>query len=286
MARQACISIDIDMMNYSEMTAVDELSSLVRVISNHVSRTFGVPISWFVRVDAQIANVYGTPDALIFGHRELLSHIADVGQELGWHAHCYADNGKSRFPESSPMRFIEQLNVSASIAREHGFSISRLGWGQHTTDSMNLLADLGFTIDSSAVPRPQYPWNLTPLRDWSRAPRVPYFPSQVDYQVPQETGTLLQVPITTVPLEFPTDTQAEVQRYVNLAYNPKVFKRALEATKTHLLVSVSHPYEFFQSGDVFSDGLRNLDTNLALLLESGWSLTTISEMGKFYGIKQ
>ena len=49
----------------------------------------GIPVTWFVRVDNQIADIYGRPGHLLETHRDLFERLRARGDEIAWHPHLY-----------------------------------------------------------------------------------------------------------------------------------------------------------------------------------------------------
>ena len=126
----------------------------------------------------------------------------------------------------------------------YGLKVVRMGWGFHTNTTMRAVADAGFSIDSSAIPRPTYEWDLS-VKDWTRTPLHPYRPSARDYRVPgQPEIGLLEVPMSVGVIAAPYDTQP-VMRYINPAFHQAAVGTALDTwfSRFNHLVTVTHPYE-------------------------------------------
>ena len=121
---------------------------------------------------------------------------------------------------------------------------TRMGWAYMQNEVMAELNDLGFSVDSTALPRPSYAWDAVP-RDWRGTSMLPYQPSRSDYRVAGNLRhNILEVPLTVTPLSVASDTQAGVVRYLTLAYHPHLFRRALEQVSAlPYIVPVTHPYE-------------------------------------------
>jgi hypothetical protein len=146
---------------------------------------------------------------------------------------------------------------------------------------METLERLEWSVDSSALPRPQYPWDAV-RRDWSTTPRTPYRPSRADYRRPGTPARrILEIPITTVPLEAPDDTQPGILRYINPAYHGDVFRAALARVPEGVEpVLIAHPYEFLsgtRSHPLIAFDASALRRNLALLADRGGASRTVSE---------
>ena len=162
-------------------------------------------------------------------------------------------------------RLLEQLRRHGEHARRLGLRAARMGWGQHTNATLRELAALGFELDSSAIPRPRYAWETTPLRDWSTTGQDPYCPSVSDYRTAGEPALgLLEIPISTVPLARLTDTVPGVKRYISLTYEEQVFREALARCRNRGTVLITHPYELLPhaSGQAAAGGMERLARNL------------------------
>jgi hypothetical protein len=136
-----------------------------------------------------------------------------------------------------------------ALAREHGLTTVRMGWGFHSNQTLLTLIGLGFTVDSSAIPRPNYAWE-TGVRDWVGSPVVPYWPSVADYRRPGTPALeILEVPISTEFVSAPYDQEAVV-RYVNPAFHPHLLRPALRRWlgRHGHLVTITHPYELMPAG--------------------------------------
>jgi hypothetical protein len=286
MTRRAYITFDIDMTNYGLGKAVDELMDYVSSVSDVLDDCGKIRATWFVRIDKNIETAFGSPTHLFETYSRQLDNLKLRGHELGWHHHAYARGIADLGPEADPNVFLRELENNGRLARAAGLKLSRMGWGQLTQQGMQALVDLGFEIDSSAIPRPKYEWDTVPLKDWSRTPRHPYWPNEDDYQsANRAASSLVEVPLTIVPLPLATDTTSQVQRYVNLAYREEIFVQALQNFNGKQLVTVSHPYEFFpmersspnQTSIAFQ--LSTLQNNLSEVSHAGFTFGTLSELG-------
>jgi hypothetical protein len=112
---------------------------------------------------------------------------------------------------------------------------------------MHFIAEAGFAIDSSAIPRPRYLWDEG-AKDWAITPLMPYRPSSADYRVPGEPSLpLVEIPMSVAAIAAHNDTQ-DVLRYVNPAFTPQALADPVRGWfGTHdLLVTVTHPYELLR----------------------------------------
>ncbi len=241
--RKVYLTIDIDFTNYVDNSACDELSETFSEIWSIFGTLPNISSTWFVRIDSQIEELYGEADYILRRHTEIFSRLRSAGHEIGWHHHSYKRTGEYWSAETSDDVICRQLNRYGPIARQHDLSICRMGWGYQTNKTIEMLESLAFEIDSSAIPRPCYPW-CTPGVNWENTGQYPYYPSIGDYRIAAEPARrILEVPISTVSLPLDTDTQPGVIRYINPAYKPEIFRAAVGRYRLSDIVLIMHPYE-------------------------------------------
>jgi hypothetical protein len=251
------------------------------------------PATWFVRLDAHTRAVHGDAEFIFRRHAGIISRLRARGDEIGWHLHSYRHSDGHWKPDTDVQAVLADLAAHAPLARARGMRAVRMGWGFHTNETMHFIADVGFAIDSSAIPRPRYPWDEG-TKDWAITPLMPYRPSAADYRVPGEPSLpIVEIPMSVSAIAAPDDTQ-DVLRYVNPAFTPHAFADPVRRWfGTHdLLVTVTHPYELLPrrsphsllagSLDAFA---VNLDAIAASAESSGMSaaFVTLSEMASRIG---
>lgn len=240
-----CVTFDVDFADYTEGgSTVDEFEAAVPSILSCLGRHPSRKTTWFIRLDDQIGALYGRPDHIFRRYADALRQLQRGGHELGWHPHCYVRAGGRWRQNVDEAAVLDELGRCAPLARSYGLRAARMGWGFHTPRTMRLLADSGFAVDSSAIPRPKYAWEEA-QRDWTTTPSEPYRPSAEDYRVPGPAALpILEVPISVTRVAAPYDTE-EVLRYVNLAYHPPLLRAPLEGWLSghEHLVTITHPYE-------------------------------------------
>jgi hypothetical protein len=237
------VTIDVDDVAWTTGAPADELRVAVPRMVALLGEFPAVRTTWFVRLDAGIAAAHGRPDALLVDHAPLWRALRTAGHEIAWHHHA-VQPGAATVPETRRDRICQSLQQLAPYAQAHALVSVRLGWAHADARILSCLDDLGFTVDSTALPRPAYSWDAVP-RDWEGAPTHPYHPARNDHR---RAGTpacaLLEVPLTVAAIPSPSDTRAHVLRYLNPAYHPDVFDQAIRAvTDLPVIVTVTHPYE-------------------------------------------
>jgi hypothetical protein len=289
------VTFDVDLTDYltEGKSGVEEFESIIPSVLSVLEKEKGFKATWFIRLDSQMDALYGQPDYVFHRYREELHHLSSIGHEIGWHPHFYV-KGEGGWRQSfKTAEIMDELIRYAPMARSYGTKSVRMGWGFHTNETMRLLADLCFFIDSSAMPRPKYPWEET-NRDWTLTPVTPYFPSEKDYRVPGEPNLpILEIPMSMVPVKTPYDIE-HVLRYINLAYHPDLLREPLEywlREHSHL-ITITHPYELFfreESHCLLAFDLKAFERNLEILkgiaAEKGVlvSFLTLYEFATIYG---
>ena len=292
---QVCLTFDVDLTDYvggRESFDLDELQRALPVINSSFQRHPQWKATWFVRLDSQMEALYGSADAAFRRYENELAYLQSAGHKLGWHFHSYIQSDGKWRQNVQVSAVVDELVRYAPLAKYYDLRVVRMGWGVHSAEIMHLLAEQGFVVDSSAIPRPKYTWDRSVV-DWSVTPSYPFFPSVADYRVPGEPHfPILEVPISCIEVQAPYDA-GPVVRYLNLAYHPHIFRPALEnwmRRYTHL-VTITHPYELMPNAEahgLLAFGQNVLEQNILTIeeLASDSGLTadflTLSEMAVFW----
>jgi len=195
-------------------------------------------MTWFVRADPMMRRHMGSETFLLERHGAHFSRLKAAGHEIGWHPHLEFRNLKTD---------IAELPAIATRARRY-FPVSsvRIGEAFHSTGLMRLMANLGFTVDSTALPGRCNNQAKTPF-DWRGASERPYNPSLNDYRKAQDQNgiRILEVPFTMLPISFPDDAPGPSARYMNLSYKRDLFSSAVMAKYEWptTIVAIAHPAE-------------------------------------------
>jgi hypothetical protein len=105
---------------------------------------------------------------------------------------CHYD----RPTEQEKLRSLTALFADAFLQKPRSFRAGRFGIGRH---SLGILADLGYTVDSSVTPFKDWAKAGAPEASFRHAPTQPYWP---DLEKPAEIaapGSLLEIPVTIRP---------------------------------------------------------------------------------------
>lgn len=278
---QIAVTFDIDMTHYDVGRQFDEMEVTFDAIRCCLEKYPEIKTTWFVRIDAQIEKVYGSAYYIFEKHASKLEWLRRNGHEIGWHHHAYAYDGRQWRQETDETAVAGSLELYGKAAIKSGLKIARMGWGFHTNRTMKVLDGMGFAVDASAMPRPRYKWN-TQVCDWSISPRHPYHPSVRDYRIAGEPHLAIwEVPLTTMPIPMPKDTEPGVIRHIELAWDPEIFNRAVGSMKgLEQAALVCHPYKSVASAG--SNALSfcdpaNIRDNLERLSKVGKRFVVISD---------
>jgi hypothetical protein len=251
----------------------------------------GVKATAFVRVDQQVEKHFGYRHVL----EKVLSSVERGGRpavEVGWHPHIYATNAGAYEVARDEALVAELLaEVYASVDEVRLMKCVRLGGTQGGNLIMKTLDGFGFEVDSSANPGRSMS-DAHRHFDWSRCTNSPYHPSADDYQG-EKSGNyrILEVPITTIPLEAPYD-QAPKARAVNPCYRHELFARAIRENERALkelgfCVMLFHPDELIEGygDDLLLYGFNNFRRNFEFFRQTMGDIEflTMGEFGRKIG---
>ena len=185
-------------------------------------RHAAVPITWLLRCDRQIAEVYDNPAWCYRGLERLWDEERKLGGELGWHPHLFrwtesAGRWDPHLGGDEDAAMLEQC--VAELRSCTPINVVRTGWNYHSNTLMALFARLGMVADASAIPGSleiSRGWT----HDWEGTPRVPYRPARADYRRPARAGeeSLPIVEVPTLVLDLPIH-QRVVRHVIRLRRN-------------------------------------------------------------------
>jgi hypothetical protein len=276
------ITFDVDMVDHYGKGDLDEFQAGFGFLKKCLKEFPFIKTSWFIRIDSQISASFGSPTYIFEKHVKEIDWLKENGHEIGWHHHGYIlEDGFWRQNRRESM-LCEELKLYGNIAIDLGLQSARMGWGYHTNATMSILDQLGFKIDSSAIPRPNYQWDLS-VKDWSITGQNNYKPSINDYRTPGSPEfNIWEIPITTTVIPVPTDTDSNVIRYINQAYKTDIFRDAvLNVSNPAHIVTISHLNEILNKKEqhpLISFDLKALYKNFELLCELGYQFSPLSEM--------
>lgn len=198
---------DIDNIWQGIVLGISEFRLALRK-SNFFSKYGPLRVSWLLRADRMIKELYGEA-AFCFRRFETVWHSElEYGSEIGWHPHLY------RW-ESRLKRWVcwlgqdEDLEMLAhclySLRQYADIKSVRTGWDYHSNRLMRFFDDQELLVDASAVPNSIKTgvW----FHNWEGTPFYPYHPSAADYRRPaklSETSlNIMEMPVLVRALRFP-----------------------------------------------------------------------------------
>lgn len=239
------ITFDVDYVDYHSNGLLDELETVFPIIKSFLEKNSFIKTTWFIRIDGQIEQLYGSADHIYTKHIDKIKWLLNHGHVVGWHHHSYLVSKTGDWLQNTDEDSVAiQLKKFGSLARQKGMKICRMGWGFHTNRTMQIVDELGFILDSSAIPRPNYKWESS-VKDWETTSLDWYYPSKLDYRIAgKEHYSILEIPMTTTIISTPSDTEENVIRYINPAYHETFFRKALYSLGSlDKLITITHPYE-------------------------------------------
>jgi len=251
---------------------------------------------WCVRMDPQIAHVYGSITWIAERYRRLLEESERAGDEIGLHPHWHRwDAGRAQWLlDLTDQSWIEECLLSAldAFATAFGRPCRTVHLGSWVNDRLLRLADHGgVRFDLSLRPGQRRMSTFEAggdsrgdLPSYVGVPRHPYHPARADFRRAHSTNhlRLTTIPLTVGPLSLGWDLRAMARRakYVLTgglgAWRPLVplymsesrdhpnsfadlFHRALDAGTTHLA--------FVNRSDFGVNRLENFQQALRVLME-------------------
>ena len=245
--------------------------------------TFNLHLTWFIRADNQLQDVYGTAAYILLEHERLLSELERSGDEVAWHPHLNewcVESGRY-VVDRDELRCVQKLIKTRAELEAKGFRHSsvRIGEAFHGNAMMKTLNELGLAVDSTAIPG-RTRNDESRAFDWGPTPNRPYYPSSRDYRVPDASDHLniLEAPMTTMPIKASYDPDFLI-RYINPAFHHANFKAGLDRSFATLfpatqretfLTLILHTDEVSFTGrahPLYSFSLEAVRDNIAYLLE-------------------
>jgi len=254
-------------------TSIDRIPHLKDLFNS-----FNLHLTWFIRADNQLQDIYGTAAYILREYEPLLSELERSGDEVAWHPHLneWCEKSSRYVADRDEYRCAQKLMKTRAELEAKGFKHSsvRIGEAFHGNAMMKTLDELGLKVDSTAIPgRTRSDESRT--FDWGPTPNTPYHPSARDYRVPDTSNSLniLEVPMTTMPVKASYDPDFLI-RYINPAFHHANFKAGLDrsfktlfpATQSEtFLTLILHPDEISSEGrthPLYSFSLEGVRKNI------------------------
>ena len=237
----------------------------------------GIPVTWFVRVDNQIDDIYGRPGHLLEAHRELFEHLRSRGDEIAWHPHLYRREGDGWEQETDDAALLTAMQAAIADMRALGFDprCGRIGEAYGSAGLMAAFDACGIPYDSTAMSgRRRVDGERT--IDWLETPHHPYRPSKADHRVPGSPAhKVFEMPMSMLKVKAEYDAEPFL-RYLDLSYRTETVADGMAdlIAGADSLISVTHPSalmpDFAPKGGhgLLSFDLANMTRTLCLLAEA------------------
>jgi hypothetical protein len=220
-----------------------------------------IPLTWYVRADGQLERAYGSVSYLLDTYADFWRQALTRGDELGWHPHLYTIEPESKIITDSAQA-VTELSRIWQLTKDSEFPLPtfRMGEAWHTTETLNLLEQLGFQVDSTAIPGRDDSASGHP-RNWSGTPNHPYYPSKNDVRIASvgaihesplhrdNTYSVLEVPMNSWYFKASYDPMPKL-RYMNPCIHSGLWQQGLnwwEANlpdhQLHIWNLILHPAE-------------------------------------------
>jgi len=170
-----------------------------------------INITWCVRSDLQMQEIYGDAAWPYRAFRDMWEEIEKRGDEIAWHPHLWrwSDEHRCWYQETRDEEWIEECLTTGyrALCEATGrrIRVSRMGWEFHNEFTIRVLDGIGVEKDFSAVPEYRSEGDSSDgtifhkRADWRGTPMHPYHPSKVDYRRPKLDGEdelqILEIPL-------------------------------------------------------------------------------------------
>lgn len=284
-----CLTIDTDPdgmtaqimdRNSQSWRGLENIRFVVDELKSISLQTGSIPVTWFIRADAEIRHALGDTLALAEKFSTVWEEASRAGDAFGWHPHLYREigNDKSAAWFGSPAEAAQELRSLWEIVRLIPLPLTafRNGESWHNPVTFAEVEGMGFSWDSTAIPGRRGP-SGHPM-DWIGTPNHPYFPDIRDVRVPGDRRALLEIPLTSWLVKTIYDTTPRI-RYVNPAIHEPLFLQAIAALKpsqeNRIWTLVIHPDEAYAGSPsdlLYSRCPKTVRRNIETLVNTiqGW----------------
>ncbi len=257
---------------------INEGVPAIRQRLEEINRAYGVACAptWFVRVDNQIADLYGRPGHLLAQYASLFDDLRAAGEEIAWHPHLYRSDGEAWKQETDDAALLTAMTAALADMRALGFSpaVGRIGEAYGSNGTMAAFDALGMAFASTAMPG-RTRIDAERSLDWGPTPHAAYHPSIADYRVPGDPARhVLEIPFSMLKVKAAYDTEP-FSRYLDLSYKTAALAVGMDdlVRDAPYIVAVTHPSailrEFEPAGGhgLVSFDVESLHLSLAMVIE-------------------
>ncbi|MCC6779476.1 MAG: hypothetical protein IT537_23080 [Hyphomicrobiales bacterium] len=200
--------------------------------------------TWFVRVDNQIADIYGRPAHLLQEFAPGFERIGAMRHEIGWHPHLYRAVNGGWEQETDEVALDSSMEAALRDMQSLGHRprCARIGEAYGSVGIMRTLDRLGLGFDATAMAgRRRVDGERT--IDWAPTPCDGYHPSCSDHRVPGSPHfSVIEIPMSMLKVQAAYDSEPLV-RYLDLSFHPGCLGRELSqlVARAPYLMTVTHP---------------------------------------------
>lgn len=280
--------LDPDFNNSKSLNNIDRWKGLKKgslIIIKELKKIFNfyIPISWFVRVDDEIKNEFGSYLGIIKKNEKIFERLHKFCGKFYLHPHLYYFNIKDKIwkQELDNKKNLNQIkNILKSVKNTKYFKkkIIRIGGHYFSRQILDLLIKKKFKIDSTSLPGRKgfiaKPFN------WKNGKRNLHY-----LKLKNKNGMILEAPPTMFEIKADYDKKP-LMRYLDLTFKNLLMKKYIKNIKfdSRYILTLSHPSQIILTGKhgLLGYGIKNYLKNLKLLVQR------IKEMGlkyKFYHIE-
>lgn len=235
-------------------------------------------LSWFLRMDPQVASTFGSPDAVVVRDGDLIARLVAEGDEIGLHVHMFRwdeDAGHWLTDHGDP-EWVGHCIDTSLRAFERSFGRRcrsfRFGDGWCSNEGLARTESAGVRYDLTAEPESRARPSLVPsephtgcLPGWDGTPRRPYRPSRRDFRVEDAScprGTWM-IPVSVVEEKPGGGERRGSFRTLNLTLESDLFAAGVEAALARprpLLVCMARADDIYRpvAGDFVHRNLEYL----------------------------
>jgi len=285
-------SVDIGFDNISKISEkkgknnlknLEYVSEISKIINQKISPFCKPKISWLISDNKLLIEKFlRVRDSVVMNYDEIGMHcMISYFNNLRF---CKKHVIESYIEKS--MKLFEDFSLYPSSSRIMGCASSN--------DLISVLANSGFKVDSSAIPKRSR--TKTIEFDWLSTPPTPYFPSLLDYRIPSKKTSsshrILEVPLSTIKTQTTYD-KFPVLRYLDLCFSHKIITENIEevVSRNKILVTIIHPNQLLpktKKCELYSKDISEFTKNLIKMTKifeksnKKIECLTLSEMPKLF----
>lgn len=234
--------IDPDSNNSNRAGRWNGLKKGCLLITKQLKKYFknDIPISWFVRVDDEIKNEFGSYLGLINKNKKLFKKLESFNGKFYPHPHLYFfDKKKKTWKQEldEKKNLIQIKNILRSLKNSKFFKQKIIRFGGHyfSNKILELLIQKRFQIDSTSLPcrtgTPSKPF------DWKNCEKNLHF-----LKSKKKKGRILEAPPSMFKIKADYDNKPFL-RYLDLTFKNKLIKKYIKNVNFNngYILTLSHP---------------------------------------------